>query len=118
MAFLQAQILHPKSLVDYKQTTIEFDTKDVHPIDEMDTQRQTRDIIYSTLNGTAITASTQLESLSNIQSQLKVEKDSSFKNDNKIKSLAEFVIEIGYGPSNVKEVEEIAKKKNVGIEAL
>jgi hypothetical protein len=31
MAFLQAQVLDPKAITDYKRATFEFNTKDVHP---------------------------------------------------------------------------------------
>jgi hypothetical protein len=57
-------------------------------------------------------------SLNNIQSQLKLEKISSLAKDNKIKSLEELVLKIGYDPTNVKAAEELLKKKNVDIESL
>jgi hypothetical protein len=31
MAFLQAQVLDPKEITDYKRATFEFNTRDVHP---------------------------------------------------------------------------------------
>jgi hypothetical protein len=40
MAFLQAQVPHPKTTVDYKKTSFEFDVKDVHPVDQMDMHRK------------------------------------------------------------------------------
>jgi hypothetical protein len=33
MEFLQAQVPHPKTIVDYKNTYFEFDVKDGHPVD-------------------------------------------------------------------------------------
>jgi hypothetical protein len=57
-------------------------------------------------------------SLNNIQSQLKLEKISSLAKDNKIKSLKELLLKIGYDPKNVKEKEDLLKKKNVDIESL
>jgi hypothetical protein len=36
MAFLQAQVPDPKVITDYKRATFEFQTKDVHPTDQMD----------------------------------------------------------------------------------
>ena len=47
--------------------------------------------------------------------QLKLEKISSFAKDNKIKTLEELVLKIGYDSSNVKVVEEMIKKKNAEI---
>ena len=38
--------------------------------------------------------------------------------DNKIKSVKELVLNIGYKPSNVKAAEELLKKKNVDIASL
>jgi hypothetical protein len=49
---------------------------------------------------------------------LKLEKISSLAKDNKIKSLEELVLNIGYDPSNVKEAEELLKKKNDDIASL
>jgi hypothetical protein len=43
---------------------------------------------------------------------------SSFAKDNRIKTLEELVLKIGYDPSNVKGVEDMLKKKNVDIASL
>jgi len=43
---------------------------------------------------------------------------SSFAKDNRIKSLEELVLKIGYDPSNVKVDEEMLMKKNAVIESL
>jgi hypothetical protein len=118
MEFLQAQVPHPKTVADYKKTSFEFDVKDVHPVDQMDMHRQTGEMIFSTLKNTSMTASKLQVSLNNIQSQLKLEKISSLAKDNKIKSLEELVLKIGYDPTNVKAAEELLKKKNVDIASL
>jgi hypothetical protein len=118
MAFLQAQVSDPKAITDYKRATFEFHTRDVHPADQVDLHKKTREVIFSTLVN-ASTAATKLQvSLSNVQTQLKLEKISSFAKDNKIKTLEELVLKIGYDPSNVKEVEEMLKKRNVDIASL
>jgi hypothetical protein len=57
-------------------------------------------------------------SLNNAQTQLKLEKISSFAKDNRIKTLEELVLKIGYDPLNVKAVEEMIKKKNADIASL
>jgi hypothetical protein len=56
--------------------------------------------------------------LSNAQTQLKLEKISSFAKDNRIKTLEELVLKIGYDPANVKAAEEMIKKKNADIASL
>jgi hypothetical protein len=118
MAFLQAQIPHPKTTFDYKKSSFEFDVKEVHPTDQIDMHRKTGEMIFSTLTKTSLTASKLQVSLNNFQSQLKLEKISSLAKDNKIKSLEELVLKIGYDPSNVKATEELPKKKNTDITSL
>jgi hypothetical protein len=107
-----------KLIIDYKRETFEFQTKYVHPADQMDLHKRTREMVFSMLENASIVASKLQVSLSNVQTQLKLEKISSFAKDNRIKTLEELVLKIGYDPSNVKEVEEMLKKKNVDIESL
>jgi hypothetical protein len=111
-------VLDLKAITDHKRATLEFNTRDVHLVDQMDLHRQTGEIIFSTLANDS-TAATKLQaSLSNVQTQLKLENISSFAKDNKINTLEELVLKFGYDPSNVKAVEEILKKKNVDIASL
>lgn len=56
--------------------------------------------------------------LPNAQSQLMMENISSQSKDNIMKSLEDLVVKIGYDPSDVKEVEEIIKKKEADIASL
>jgi hypothetical protein len=118
MKFLQAQVPHPKEITNYKRSTLEFDSKQVHPADEMDLHRKTREMVFSTLAHASTTTARLQVSLNNVQTQLKLEKISSFAKDNRIKSLEELVLKIGYDPSNVKVVEDIFKKKNDDIASL
>jgi hypothetical protein len=118
MAFQQAQVPHPKKIVDYKGSTLECDAKDIHPVDQMDLHRQTGEMVFSTLSNASTTTAKLQVSLNNVQTQLKLEKMSSFAKDNRIKSLEELVIKISYDPLNVKSVEEMLKKKNVDIASL
>ena len=118
MEFLLAQVPHPKEIIDYKRSTFEFDTKEVHPTNQMDLHKQTGEMIFSTLENASTTTAKLQVSLNNVQTQLKLEKVSSFAKDNMIKSLEELVLKIGYDPSNVKVVEELLKKNNVDIASL
>jgi hypothetical protein len=102
MAYLQAQVPQPKTISDYKRSTFEFDAAEVHPADQMDLHRQTGEMIFSTLANTSTTAAKLQVSLNNVQTQLKLEKVSSLEKDNKIKSLEELVLKIGYDLSNIK----------------
>jgi hypothetical protein len=56
--------------------------------------------------------------LNNVQTQLKLEKVSSLAKDNKIKSLEEMVLKIGYDPTNIKDAKELVKNKNADIVTL
>jgi hypothetical protein len=118
MAFLQAQVPDPKVITDYKRATFEFQTKDVHPADQMDLHKQTGEMVFHTLAHASASAAKLQVSLNNAQTQLKMEKISSFAKDNRIKTLEELVLKIGYDPSNVKAVEEMIKKKNADIASL
>jgi len=75
-------------------------------------------MIFSTLTNTSLTTLKLQVSLNNVQSQLKLENISSLAKDNKIKSLEELVLKIGYDPSNVKANEELLKNRNVDIASL
>jgi len=118
MAFLEAMTSQPKSTVDYKSTTFEFNTKDIHPIDHMEMHKQTSEMISSTLTNISMSLSKLQVSFANVQSHLNMEKVSSLAKDNMIKSLEELVIKIGYDPKDVIAAEEIIKKKNLDIAAL
>jgi hypothetical protein len=118
MAYLQAQVLDPKVISDYKRATFEFQAKDVHPADQMDLHKQTGEMVFHTLAHASASASKFRISLNNAQTQLKLEKISSFAKDNRIKTLEELVLKIGYDPANVKAAEEMIKKKNADIASL
>jgi hypothetical protein len=111
-------VTQPKETSDYKRSTFKFDVGEVHPANQMDLHRQTREMIFSTLENTSTTAAKLQVSLNNVQTQLNLEKVSSFSKDNRIKYLEELVLKIGYDPSNLKVVEEILKKKNADIASL
>jgi hypothetical protein len=108
----------PKVITDYKRATFEFQTKDVHPADQMDLHKQTGEMVFHTLAHASASAAKLQVSLNNAQTQLKLEKISSFAKDNRIKTLEELVLKIGYDPSNVKAAEEMIKKKNADIASL
>jgi hypothetical protein len=111
-------VLDLKAIIDYKRETFEFHTRDVHPADQMDLHRQTREMVFSMLVKVSTVAAKLQVSLRNVQTQLKLEKISFFAKDNRIKTFEELVLKIRYDPSNVKAVEEMLKKKNVDIASL
>lgn len=116
MEFLQARV--PKLAVDFKQTTFEFEAKDVDPLDQMDMHKQIREMVYSTFTHTTLISSKMYLSLNNVQSQLKLEKISSLAKDKRIKYLDEMVIKAVFEPDNTKSMEEVIKKNTIDIESL
>jgi hypothetical protein len=75
-------------------------------------------MIFHTLAHASASAAKYQVSLNNAQTQLKMEKISSFAKDNRIKTLEELVLKIGYDPTNIKAAEEMVKKKNTDIASL
>ena len=90
----------------------------MHPADQMDLHKQTGEMVFHTLAHASASASKFRVALNNAQTQLKLEKLSSFVKDNRIKTLEELVLKIGYDPVNVKAAEEMIKNKNAGIASL
>lgn len=78
--------------------------------------KQIGEMISSTLTNTSMNLFKM--ALSNAQSQLKMERIWSQSKDNKIKSLEELVVNIGYDPSDVKATKEIIKKEEMDIASL
>lgn len=118
MAFLQAQVRQPKSAVDFKQTTYEFEERDVCPQDQMDMHMQIGEMVYSTFTQIDIISCKLQLSLNNVQSQLKLEKVSSVAKDEKIKYLDEMVIKASFDANSSKSMEDIINKKNANIAAI
>jgi hypothetical protein len=84
----------------------------------MDLHRQNGEMVFSTLTHASSTTTKLQVYLSNVRTQLKFEKISSFEKYNRVKSLEELVLKIMYDPSNVKEAKEMIKKKNADIASL
>lgn len=118
MTFMQPIVQQPKSSANYRKTDFEILAKDVLPIDHIEFHKQAGDMIYSTMINKAMTAHKLQSSLDNITAQYKLEKASSQAKDNKIKSLEDLVIELGYNLSDVKATEKLIKKRNEDIVAL
>jgi hypothetical protein len=74
----------PKVITDYKRATFEFQMKDVHPTDQMDLHKQMGEMVFYTMAHASTTASKLQVSLNNVQTQLNLEKISSFSKDNRI----------------------------------
>lgn len=68
----------------------------------MDLHRQSSEMLFSTMTTTTMSLSKLRTSLSNVQSRLKIEKLSSLSKDNRLKSLEDIIIKIGYDPHYCK----------------
>ena len=82
----------PQLVTDYIRTNLEFFSKDIHPIDQIELHKQTGEMVYSTLADKALLAHKLQNSLHNTSAQLELEKASSLAKDNRIKSLEEIII--------------------------
>ena len=98
IVFLQPLIQGTKTITDYKNIEFEFFAKDVHPIDQIEFHKQAGEMICSTMTNKAMSVKKLQDSLQNITTQFKLGKASSKAKDNRIKSLEDLVIEIGYNP--------------------
>jgi len=75
-------------------------------------------MVYSTLADKAMLAHQLQSSLDNTTAQLDWEKASSLAKDNRIKSLADIIMELGHDPKYAKGIKELIKKKEEDIAAL
>ena len=105
MAFLEAQTTEPKTPVDYKQNSFEFDARSVHLIDQLEMHKKIGEMISYILTNNFMNLFKMQVARSNSQSQLNMERISSQSKDTKIKSLEDLVVNIGYDPSYVKAIE-------------
>ena len=115
MAFLQAIVPFPKTRVGYKKIVFSFDARHIHPIDQVDMHRQSGEMLFSTMTTTNISLSNSKVALSNMQSQLKIEELSCLAKYNRINTLEELVVKVGYDPHNCKGGKKIIKKKNANM---
>jgi len=92
--------------------------KDIHPIDQIELHKQTREFVYSTLTSKAIATHQLQNSLNNISAQFQLEKSSSQAKDTRIKTLEDLIIELGHDPKDVKAAENLIKNKNDDIVSL
>jgi hypothetical protein len=75
-------------------------------------------MVFQTLAHASASATKFQVSLNNAQTKPKLEKISTFAKDNRIKTMEELVLKIGYDPSNIKATEEMIKKNNADIASL
>ena len=108
----------PQSSADYIRTNLEVLSKDIHPMDQIELQKQTGEMVYSTLVDKTLLAHRLQNSLHNTSTQPELEKASSMAKDNRIKSLEEIIIELGHDPKDPKGIQALIKKKEEDIAAL
>jgi len=118
MSFFKPKVQRPQSIVDYRETNFEVMEKDIHPLDQIELQKQTWEMVYSTLTSKAMMAQRLENSLNNTTAQLQLEKASSHAKDNRINSLEELIIGLRHDPKDLKVTEALIKKKDEYIAAL
>ena len=118
MSYFKTKVQQPRSVVDYIRTNLKVLAKDIHPIDQIELHKQTREMVYSTLVDKAMLAHELQSSLDNTTAQLDWEKASSLAKDNRIKSLEDIIMELGHDPKDAKGIKALIKKKEEDIAAL
>ena len=87
MSYFKPKMQQPESPIDFIRTNLEVLTKDIHPMDQIELHKQTREMVYSTLTDKEMTAHKLQNSLDNTATQIHLEKASSPAKDNGIKVL-------------------------------
>lgn len=118
MSYFKPKVQQPQIAANYLRTNFEVMAKDIHPLDQIELHKQTREMIYSTLTNKAMMAQRLENSLDNTTAQLHLEKASSQAKDNIIKSLEDIIIGLGHDPKDVNATEALIKKKDKDIAAL
>ena len=85
LSHFRPTIQQPQSAADYIRTNLEVLSRDIHPMDQIESHKQTGEMVYSTLADKAILAHRLQNSIHNTFAQLELEKASSQAKDNKIK---------------------------------
>ncbi len=115
LAFLEPKASAPRDFVDYKTYVLYFNTKQIHPIEQSNLHRQTREMIYFSLTSSPSNVSKLHNSLNNTIAKLKTENTSSLEKDIRIKSLDDLVIKLCLDPKNVDASQEIVQIDNISI---
>ena len=77
MSFIKLTAQQPKTSLDFKRFDFEVLARDIHPIDQIELHKYTREMIYSTLTGKAIATHQPQNSLKNISTQFQLKKATS-----------------------------------------
>lgn len=118
MSYFKPKVQQQQLAVDYIRTNLEVLAKDIHPMDQIELHKQTREMVYSTLADKAMLAHKLQNSLDNTSAQLHLEKASSLAKDNRINFLEKIIIELGHDPKDAKDIKALMKKKEEDIAAL
>ena len=110
MYFLQPVVTDPKSAIDYRITEFEVNADTIHELDQIEFHRSASEMLYSKVVRKTMSATMLQKIVSNLQTQMKLDKASLHAKDLRIKSLEDLVIETGVDPSNT-EVGKIDKEK-------
>lgn len=70
MSYFKPKVQQPQLVADYIITNLEFLAKDIHPMDQIELHKQTREMVYSTLADKAMMVYKLQNSLDNTTAQL------------------------------------------------
>ena len=118
LSHFRPKVQQPQLAADYIRTNLEVLSKDIHPMVQIELQKKTGEMVYSTLADKIMLAHKLQNSLNNTSTQLDLEKASYLGKDNRIKSLEDIIIELGHDPKDAKGIKALIKKKEEDIAAL
>jgi len=118
LSHFKPKVQQPQTAAEYAKINSEVLAKDIHPMDQIELQKQTGEMVYATLADKAMLAHELKESFKNTNTQLDLEKMSSSAKDNRIKTLEEIIVDLGHDPKDPKGVMALMKKKDDDIAAL
>ena len=105
MSFLKPIVADPKIVADYSKTDLEVDVEAIHEFDQIEFHRSNTEMLYSRIVNKTMSASMIQKTVTNLQTQMKLDKAYLHAKELRIKALEDLVIEAGAGPANI----EIAK---------
>ena len=90
----------------------------IHELDQIEFHRSALEMLYSKVVRKTMSATMLQKTISNLKTQMKLDKASLHAKDLRIKSLEYLVIEIGVDPSNIEVAKKLIRQKNEDIDAL
>ena len=84
-------VTDPKSTTDYRKTEFEVNANTIHELDQIEFHRSASEMLYSKVVNKTMNATMLQKTVSNLQTQMKLDKASLHAKDLRIESLEDLV---------------------------